>query len=364
VKLAEARGFFPNFKGSVYDVPGGPRVRNATTTTIAPTGSISILAGCSSGVEPLFAVAFARNILDGERLIEVNPMFERIAAERGLLDDDLMQRVAERGTVRGLAGVPEDVQRMFATAHDILPEWHVRVQAAFQRRTDNAVSKTINFPGSATPEDVQRAYMLAYQMGCKGITIYRDGSQDLQVLTKGATPAEGPDRKAPSQAERAPRERPASTRGTTERITTGCGRKLYVTVNEDERGLCEVFIQMGKSGGCIASQTEAVGRLISLALRSGVRVEAILKHLRGIRCPAPSWQRGTAILSCADAIGQAIERHVNTGVPLAEGALDRPRLKNSFSVADVCPECPECGSILEVVEGCAICRACGYSQCG
>lgn len=376
-QLAKERGVFPNFEGSIYDGSGGMDMRNATTTTIAPTGTISIIAGCSSGVEPLFAVAFARTVLDGERLIEVNPLFEKTAQEQGFMDDELMEEIVERGTVRGVEGVPEEVQRLFATAHDISPEWHVRIQAAFQRHTDNAVSKTINFPNEATPQDVKDAYWLAYKLGCKGITIYRDGSREVQVLTKGTSDSsddaheeETSPRDSKTGKERAPRARPTTTQGTTERMTTGCGRQLYVTVNEDEHGLCEVFIQMGKSGGCIASQTEAVGRLVSLALRSGIKVEAILKHLRGIRCPAPSWQNGVAILSCADAIGQAIESRVNAGLPQEEVKVsiteekEVKELKTSFSVAEVCPECPECGSMLEFIEGCAVCRACGYSQCG
>ncbi len=369
-RLAKERGAFPSFTGSIYDGSGGMDIRNATTTTIAPTGTISIIAACSSGVEPLFAVAFARSVLDGERLIEINPLFERIAREQGFMDEGLMREIAERGTVRGMEGVPEEIQRLFATAHDISPEWHVRIQAAFQRHTDNAVSKTINFPNQATLQDVKDAYWLAYKLGCKGTTIYRDGSREVQVLTKGASASSDSGREeSDSKAgkERAPRARPTTTQGTTEGMTTGCGRQLYVTVNEDEHGLCEVFIQMGKSGGCIASQTEAVGRLVSLALRSGIKVEAILKHLCGIRCPAPSWQNGVAILSCADAIGQAIERRVKAGLPQEEAKASVPEqkeLKASFSVAEVCPECPECGSMLEFIEGCAVCRACGYSQCG
>ncbi len=369
-QLAKERGAFPSFTGSIYDGSGGMDIRNATTTTIAPTGTISIIASCSSGVEPLFAVAFARSVLDGERLIEINPLFERIAREQGFMDEGLMREIAERGTVRGMEGVPEEIQRLFATAHDISPEWHVRIQAAFQRHTDNAVSKTINFPNQATLQDVKDAYWLAYKLGCKGTTIYRDGSREVQVLTKGASASSDSGREeSDSKAgkERAPRARPTTTQGTTEGMTTGCGRQLYVTVNEDEHGLCEVFIQMGKSGGCIASQTEAVGRLVSLALRSGIKVEAILKHLCGIRCPAPSWQNGVAILSCADAIGQAIERRVKAGLPQEEAKANVPEqkeLKASFSVAEVCPECPECGSMLEFIEGCAVCRACGYSQCG
>jgi ribonucleoside-diphosphate reductase alpha chain len=255
--------------------------------------------------------------------------------------------------------VPEKHQRLFRTALEIDPIWHVRMQAAFQAFTDNAVSKTINLPHEATVEDVEKVYLLAYKIGCKGLTVYRDKSREAQVLTTGSSPgksaeqgalaaeegsgqgAEGCGRGARrgsqasgrgdqadargdqafrgsgAQAEQSfalpssiePRPRPEQTSGTTERVLTGCG-KLYVTVNKDDLGLCEVFASMGKSGGCAASQSEAIARLISLALRSGVRVDSIVRELRGIRCPSPSWQNGGMVLSCADAMGIVLERQM------------------------------------------------------
>jgi len=192
-RLAEARGVFPNFRGSIWDRAGLP-MRNATTTTIAPTGSISIIAGCSSGIEPIFAISFVRNVIEGTRLFETNPVFERMARERGIFSDELLAEIARRGGLRGLPAVPEEMQRVFQTAFDISPEWHVRMQAAFQRRCDNAVSKTVNFPPQATMEEVERAYRLAWSSGCKGITVYRYGSKPEQVLNLGVTAAlDGPE---------------------------------------------------------------------------------------------------------------------------------------------------------------------------
>ncbi|MBC7249355.1 MAG: vitamin B12-dependent ribonucleotide reductase [Anaerolineae bacterium] len=371
IALAKERGPFPNFPGSALDKAGSPPMRNATVTTIAPTGSISIIANCSSGIEPYFALAFVRHVLDDDRLVEVNPLFEQVARARGFYSQELMEVVAERGGCRGVEGVPPDVQSIFVTAHDIAPDWHIRMQAAFQKYTDNAVSKTINFPNQATQADVRRAYLLAYELGCKGLTIYRDGSRQVQVLTKGTT-----EKGLVSGVEgcRSPRPRPAVTWGATEKISLGCGQTLYVTVNEDEQGLFEVFATMGKSGGCMASHSEALGRLISLSLRSGIEIGAILRQLRGIRCPAPVWRNGTRILSCADAIGQAIERYVNergerASEPAEDGTDEATAHEVAHSplvnqtVAGTCPECPECGSLLEFSEGCVVCRACGYSQC-
>lgn len=354
-ELAAERGPFPNFPGSIYDKPGARPLRHATCTTIAPTGTISIIAGCSSGIEPLYALSYVRaHVLDSDSLPVVNDLFLKVAKDEGFYSDELIREVAARGSVRGLSGVPEWVQRVFVTAHEIAPEWHVRIQAAFQKYTDNAVSKTINFPNTATVEDVRQAYLLAYQMGCKGITIYRDGSRQTQVLTKGL----GVSKEEGKEVRRKPRPRPTITRGWTEKVPMGCGRNLYITINEDTEGLCEVFLQMGKSGGCTASQSEAIGRLISLALRSGVSTDEIIDQLKGIRCPSPSWHNGSTILSCADAIGKALARYLNG----REGKSQENA--HITSQADICPECPECGGLMQFQEGCAICRACGYSQCG
>ncbi len=353
VQLAAQRGTFPNWDKSIYKSNGeGLELRNATLTTIAPTGSISIIAGASSGIEPLFAVAFTRHVLDGEELVEVNPLFEQIAHERGFHSPALMKEIASRGSLRDLDEVPADVRELFRTAHDISPEWHIRIQAAFQECTDNAVSKTINLASEATVEDVSGAYMLAYELGCKGVTIYRDGCRESQVLSTGKT----------ERAQRAPgvtvepRPRPAAVTGVTRTMTTGCG-KLYVTINSDERGAFEVFGNMGKAGGCVASQTEGLARLISLALRSGIGPEHIVKQLKGISCHTPAWQAGGGkILSCADAFAKAIERTV-----LSEEAqlrIDFDPERNGHAGA-----CPECGGVLYHEEGCRKCYDCGFSQC-
>ncbi|MFH1786724.1 MAG: vitamin B12-dependent ribonucleotide reductase [archaeon] len=182
VDLAKKRGVFPNFKGSVFDKPGGTRIRNATTTTIAPTGSISIISNTSSGIEPLFAISYVRNVMDGTELIEVNPVFEQISKREGIYTEDLLRRITKRGSIHDFEEIPEHIKKVFVTAHDIEPEWHVKVQAAFQRYVDNAVSKTVNFPNTATTADVEAVYLMAYRLGCKGVTIYRDGSRDGQVL--------------------------------------------------------------------------------------------------------------------------------------------------------------------------------------
>jgi ribonucleoside-diphosphate reductase alpha chain len=397
--LAASRGSFPAFDQSIYaqgrlPIPvlgvhpgshGRPildwdtlaqrikatGIRNATTTTIAPTGTIGIIADASSGIEPFFALAYVRrNVLDADELPVVNPLFERVARERGFYSPELMRRVAQGGSIQNMAEVPADVRRVFVTAHDIAPEWHVRMQAVFQRYVDNAVSKTINAPNGATVDDVRQTYLLAYETGCKGLTIYRDGSRQAQVLNKGTSEAKttaparpfGPvhpeqSRGAQGKHEtRAPRPRPVLTQGTTEKIMLGCNRTMYVTINADQEGLCEVFLQMGKSGGCTASQSEAIGRLISLALRSGIETRAVIRQLKGIRCPSPSWHNGGSTLSCSDAVAKALERYLNGSSPGQTVVVK--------GLVDICPECPECGGMVELVEGCAVCRVCGYSQCG
>lgn len=346
--LAEARGPFPNFPGSVFDRPGARPVRNATRTTIAPTGTISILAGCSSGIEPLFSLAFVRRVMDGTEMLEVNPVFEEEARRQGFYTEGLLRRVAAGASVRDLPEVPDAARRVFVTAHDITPEDHIRMQGAFQKQTDNAVSKTVNFPGSATRHEVAEVFWLAHRLGCKGVTIYRDGSREGQVLS---TPAHAPETApTPSAATPRKRERPRALSGKTYQMQTGCG-PLYVTINEDEQGLFEVFTTMGKAGGCAASQCEAIGRLVSLAWRSGVAPLPVLRQLRGISCHKPAGFGPHRVLSCADALGIAVHTHLHP-----EAAAEKH--------VPLGGACPECGDAVEHEEGCVLCRSCGYSECG
>ena len=355
-KLAEERGPFPAYPGSIYDKAGGVKIRNASLTTIAPTGTLSIIAGCSSGIEPLFGLTYTRHILDGATLLEVNPYFDEIARSGGFYSKDIMQKLAGGIPLVDIGGVPDKYKRLFVTAHDIGVEWHVKMQAAFQRHTDNAVSKTVNFPKEATPEDVAKVYLLAYEEGLKGITIYRDGSRVGQVLTTGTA--------APTSAETvkvaapAPRRRSRVTTGATERVTTGCGY-IYVTVNSDDSGICEVFSHLGKTGGCAAAQLESTCRLISLALRSGVDVTAAVKQLKGIRCPSIAWEDGKSILSCADAIAGVLERHAG----LVQEGADTITTQDFGLVKNVAGQCPECTNLLVYEEGCLKCPGCGYTKC-
>jgi ribonucleoside-diphosphate reductase alpha chain len=352
IELGQERGAFPAFGGSIYDMPDGPHFRNASRTTIAPTGSLSIIANCSSGIEPLFALSYVRHILEGEEFVEVNPYFEEAAKKGGFYSPDLMKQLAEGKRLKDIEEVPEEIKRLFITAHDISPEWHVKMQAAFQKFTDSAVSKTVNFPHDATPEDVARVYILAYQEGLKGITIYRDRSRESQVLTigEGAKKAEG---------KLAPRKRPKVTRGVTERVNTGCGY-IYVTVNFDSQGISEVFSTLGKAGGCAAAQLEAISRLTSLALRSGIDIDSIVKHLRGIRCPSIAWEQGHAILSCADAIASVLEKYIREKTTINPNTPSQnPEMVKSWA-----GQCPECGGPLIYQEGCNICLACGFTKCG
>ncbi len=369
--LAKERGIFPNFKGSIYDIEGGLRLRNATLTTIAPTGTLSIIANCSSGIEPIFALSYLRKVLDKQSLPELHPIFEEIAKERGFYSAELIKLISQGQSIQDIPEIPEDVRNVFVTSHDITPEWHIRMQAVFQEFTDNAVSKTVNFPHDATAEDVEQVYRMADELGCKGVTIYRDKSREEQVLNLGteAGQAEG----AQLSVSISPRPRPQVVTGTTTKVTTGCGN-LYITINEDEEGRpFEVFMQIGKAGGCAASQLEAIGRLVSLALRSGIDLKSIIDQLRGIRCPSPSWSKEGRIFSCADAIARVIERRLGKSEKpkqIGEGPEQPLQQKidqgnTQVKIKTIVGVCPDCGGALRHEEGCVVCASpgCGYSRC-
>ncbi|MCX7842140.1 MAG: vitamin B12-dependent ribonucleotide reductase [Clostridia bacterium] len=392
IELAERKGVFPCFEKSIYkDL--GVKVRNATTTTIAPTGTLSIIAGVSSGIEPLFAISYIRNVMDNDELVEVNPFFKEIAITDGFYSDELMKRIAKKGSIKDFAEIPKSVQNVFVTAHDIAPQWHVKMQAAFQKYTDNAVSKTVNLCHEATRDDVRDVFILAYKMYCKGVTLYRDGSRDMQVLNIGKVKGKEESASTSESTEAyalhvAPRPRPDITTGFTEKVRIGCGN-LYITVNYDEQGICEVFTNTGRAGGC-PSQSEATSRLVSIALRSGIDAKAIVEQLKGIRCPSTIRQKGLKVMSCPDAIGRLIEKvmklqngkeeEISSELSFAEvGSVPRPTAKcfsdcRTCTMKNVCMNadisdtvsaaCPECGKLMEHEGGCVVCRNCGYSKCG
>lgn len=365
-RLAKIRGAFPNFNVSIY--PKEEQLRNATITTIAPTGTISLIAGASSGIEPIFAISYVRNVMGGKELFETNQLFEEELQKRELFSDELLKKISSEGTIAHIDEIPEDLKKIFVCAHDITPLWHVKMQAAFQTSTDNAVSKTVNFPNSATREDVKEVFLLSYRLGCKGVTIYRDGSRSEQVLNikevNKTTTTEAPQ----IQFNIEPRERPEMTKGVTYRIRTGCGN-LFITINHDDKGICEVFATMGKSGGCAAAQSDGIARLISLALRAGVEPKAVISQIRALRCPSPAWGQHGSVLSCPDAIAQALEwvlgdYKTNTDID-SEAILHHATTSSqSQNIMGYNPQCPDCGAMLEFVEGCVICKSCGYSKCG
>jgi len=371
-ELSETRGNFANFHLSTFENP----MRNATVTTVAPTGTLSMIADCSSGVEPVFSLVFVKKVMDGQELLYVNRHFENALKRAGIKSDGLMEKISHTRSLAEVPEIPEPLRRTFVTAFDISWEWHVRMQAAFQRYTDNAVSKTINFPNSATVADVKRAYLLAYDLSCKGLTIYRDGSRSEQVLHSGKTVSKKPEAAAETgRPTMSPRKRPPVTRGMTERINTGDGA-CYITINEDELGMCEVFTSIGKAGGNLAAQSEAISRLISLALRSGISPEQIIKQLKGISGPNAVWENGTLVTSAPDAIARAMERYMHRRVEqhpheavIAEAqSLVQPKKKGGSAkethYLEIPDQCPDCGDRIAHEDGCLTCHSCGFTRCG
>jgi ribonucleoside-diphosphate reductase alpha chain len=363
-RLAEERGPFPNWPQSIYR--DGRPVRNSTVTTIAPTGTISIIAGCSSGIEPLFAVAFS-HIVGDRKLTFVNPHFERLAKQRGFYTPALMEKVATQGTLHGLTEAPEDVRRLFMTAHEIAPEWHVRMQAAFQKHTDNGVSKTINLPQAATVEDVGRAYRMAYDLGCLGITVFRDGckGEGGQVLHMGTGEKPAAAGAPAAAVPLAVKPRPRTLRGVSFRVDTPLGTG-YVHVNQGPTGEpFEVFLNVGKAGSDVQADAEALGRLISLILRMPSpltpreRVEEIVKQLDRIGGRRDAGMGPSRVRSIPDAVAQVLAEHVGLREPGVEHVKEAR--EGRVKATDMCPDCQNFTLVFE--EGCQKCHVCGFSEC-
>jgi ribonucleoside-diphosphate reductase alpha chain len=356
-KLAEERGPFPNWSRSIYKQ--GRPLRNSTVTTIAPTGTISMIAGCSSGVEPAFAIAFTHRV--GDRVLPfTNHVFAEVARERGFHSDALMEEVARRGVAHGVAGVPADVQRVFVTAHEVAFEWHVRHQAVFQHHTDNGVSKTINLPNSAAADDVGQAYLLAWRLGCLGITVFRDGCKE-GVLHLG-TKAKGREPALPVSPVVQPR--PRTLIGRTYRVETPLGT-AYVVVNEHGDGEpFEVFVSVGKAGSDTMAVAEAMGRLVSLTLRMPSplsprrRLEEIIQQLSGIGGGRPLGFGPQRVLSLPDGIARVLAEHVGQ---VRAAAPEPPAAAVKLVAGDICPECGQATFVYE--EGCKKCYGCGFNEC-
>jgi ribonucleoside-diphosphate reductase alpha chain len=401
--LAEERGTFPNWDKSIY--AGGRPMRNATVTTIAPTGTISIIAGCSSGIEPTFALAY-QHVVGERRLTFINPIFEEASLASGFLSPAVREEVLQHGYARGVAGIPETMQKVFVTAHEVAPEWHIRHQGAFQKHTDNGVSKTINLPNSALPEDIRQAYLLAYKVGCLGITVFRDGCKGTQVLNAGVKEKEKenpagaatvaskasfagpaglpPAMPAPLAAVVAKAEerrggvkpRPVRVRGTTTEIHTPVGI-AFVTINEDDRGEpLEVFVTVGKSGSDIIADAEAIGRLISFALRTEAvlppreRLHKIARQLVGIGGSRSTGLGPKRIRSLADGVARVIFEYLgevpassrlSMSAPEASGTTGVTVVPGTSTHRDLCHVCGNATLALE--EGCKKCHSCGYSEC-
>ena len=373
--LAGERGVFPGYEGSVYDKQGRP-MRNACRLTVAPTGTISMIAGCSSGIEPLFSLCYHKhNILGGESLLYIDSHFEKVAREEGFYSDELMGYLADGGSIQNRDDVPEWVKRIFITAGDISPQDHVRMQSVFQESVDAAISKTINFPNSASREDVRTAYILAWELGCKGITVYRSGSRELEVLTSGsekneeAQPSFGDfARDSMPESLHTPEPRPAQVSGITERVRTGHGN-MYITINSRDGKPFEIFSNLGKAGGCDSAQHEAISRLVSLALRSGIDCDELVDELRGITC-CPQWDDGILVRSGPDAVALVLDRHSEDSDPdkknptyaLQPGLLLKSEANGNGVIGK--SRCPECEGFLVHQEGCEMCPSCGYNRCG
>jgi len=399
LELATVRGPFPAWEGSPGQDRGDTEIRNACRLTVAPTGTISMIAGASSGIEPIFSLVYRKhNILGGETLFYIDKNFEQVAHGRGFYSEDLMEFLADGGSLQEREDVPQDVRDLFHVSSDISPEFHVKMQAAFQESVDAGISKTVNFPNEATLEDVETAYMMSWELKCKGITVYRSGSRDKEVLTSGTS-----DASAETQEEveavtsttgfMSEQDRPAELTGVTRRVRTGHGN-MYITVTDNENGRpFEMFSTLGKAGGCDAAQHEAIGRLASLAMRSGVDPDSVVESLRGITC-CPTWDEGVLVRSGPDAMAIALDKHLKNPIrgsgtletrePIAQLGMSMPEAQPNLGGAEVtisepqsgksgppagvvnigqitCPECEQPSLAFE--EGCQKCYSCGYSKC-
>ena len=453
VTLAEDKGVFPHWKESTWYTQGIKR-RNTMVTTVAPTGSISMFFDTSSGIEPNFALSFTKQDKDGHTYRYVNQHLEQALRDRGIYSDELMDQIILEGSLQNVAGVPQDIKDVFRVSMDIAARDHIRAQAAFQKHVENSISKTINFPNEASVKDIEDGYIMAWKLGCKGCTLYRDGSREVQVLNlnknldkakslapgmenvslsgamgkdKVPDPSRLGDRAAadgarlnstetPEPARLAAkvlsgtvvngngnheetqtgrtlvRERPDVMNGLTYRIRTSYGN-MFVTINEDENGPFEVFSQLGKAGGFFQAQTEAICRLISLGLRSGIGINVVIDQLKGIRGPDIMFSNGGTIHSLPDAIARVLENHIKRGqteLSLNFGAKETKKLesapemvvspapvsgrettnghsaqKQSIANFGHAPACPDCGSSSMILkEGCMTCQMCGFSKCG
>lgn len=352
--IAEEKGVFPNWHKSPSFQEKYGKVRNASRTCIAPTGTLSIIANCTSSIEPAYGLVYEKHVLDGETLYEVNPVFEQELENRGIYSKELLQKIADNnGSCQGVKEIPEDMQKVFVVAHDISPEWHVRMQAEFQKNVDMGISKSINARNGSTKKDVEDAFMLAYGLGCKGITYYRDGSREEQVLTTGK-------KEKRDKVKVEVRERPVETSGITTALKTGCG-KLYATVNEDDVGICELFLNQRDGNGCRVAYNNALAMVSSMALRAGVAVKDISKALKGQSCGQPVFEKGGLILSCPDAIGKHLDKEQEFQDFRNEM---EPLMVSQQAGANHPKRCPDCGGRMISQGGCETCRDCGNSRCG
>lgn len=385
-ELAKEKGAFPNIAKSVF-ARSKKKMRNAALTTVAPTGSISMMFDCSSGIEPNFALSYVKQDKDGVQYHYLNKYFEEAVAKLKLAakeKDEILQEVVGKGTIQHIGKLPKALRDTFVISMDIVGLDHMKMQAAFQKHVDNSISKTVNFPNSATREDVAGSFVAAWKLGCKSATVYREGSRVVQILNLGT----GENLIAPTalgvgkdsiekldlrmdQQRLASRPRPEVMTGKTYRVKTGYGN-LYVTVNNDEKGVpFEVFATIGKNGGFFQEQSEAICRMISLVLRTGVKIEEVVEQLKGIRGPMPIFTDKGTILSLPDALGRILEDHVKFA-PRVEEAVARPErqevlpfIEKKQTIAEMgfMPGCPDCGSPLLMSEGCISCKECGFSRC-